>query len=303
MVGRLKVHEFMIISSGGVPVFHYALSESKRLDELLSGFLTAITSFASEFGERSVQSLSFEDSEILYEQTEDAIFIFLVENQAPERILRIVLQELSIKFIKQYEHELSLNVAYDDMFTDFTSIVKEVFDYYEGVLILISKLSSYVVPEKDENALQQVTEQAPFLDEFHRAFGNEGIRVLETINGKKTIEQLSVDLSMEETKVREIIEYLTIWGVLRISQLCPKFGADNERFDAFLDLIGLPSKDYQLLKKARPLCTGTRSITEISERLNVPADRIYEVLMKVGDEVKWNMVEVIGMPPSRLLAI
>ncbi|MHA1959926.1 MAG: hypothetical protein ACW99U_06825, partial [Candidatus Thorarchaeota archaeon] len=68
MAGRLRVQEFMVITDGGVPVFHYSPSDTRKLDELLSGFLTAITSFASEFGEKSVQSLSFEGSEILYEQ-------------------------------------------------------------------------------------------------------------------------------------------------------------------------------------------------------------------------------------------
>ena len=53
LAGRLRVHEFMILTTGGIPIFHYSPTETRKLDEVLSGFLTAITSFASEFGERS----------------------------------------------------------------------------------------------------------------------------------------------------------------------------------------------------------------------------------------------------------
>ncbi|MHA1863167.1 MAG: hypothetical protein ACTSWA_05305, partial [Candidatus Thorarchaeota archaeon] len=71
MAGKLGVQEFMVLTSGGTPIFHYSSTEVRKLDELISGFLTAITSFATEFGERSIQSLSFEGSELLYEQFED----------------------------------------------------------------------------------------------------------------------------------------------------------------------------------------------------------------------------------------
>ncbi len=295
MVGNLKVQEFMVIKSGGVPVFHFSFGESQRLDELLSGFLTAITSFATEFGERSVRSLSFKESEILYEQAGDVIFIFLVDNQAPEKVLRIVLRELSSRFLKQFEVELTLDVPYDSMFAPFERDVKEVFNYYENVLRMIAKLSDHVVPEVNQEALEELSKEVPFTDEFHRDFGTEGARVLDAINGKRTLEQIAMDMNLEDTFVREVIEYLTIWGVLRIYQLCPKLVSDDSRFDAFLDIIGLPNKDYQLLKRARPLCNGTRSILEISERLDVPAERLYDVLQKVGQEIEWNRIEIISM--------
>ena len=93
LAGKLGVQEFMVLTAGGSPIFHYSRTETRKLDELLSGFLSAITSFASEFGERSIQSLTFEGSELLYEQVEDScLFIFLVEAGSSEKVLRSLLR-------------------------------------------------------------------------------------------------------------------------------------------------------------------------------------------------------------------
>jgi hypothetical protein len=36
-------------------------------------------------------------------------------------------------------------------------------------------------------------------------------------------------------------------------------------------------------------------MVDVSERLGVVPERLYEVLQKLGDEVKWNLVEVSGL--------
>ncbi len=295
MAGRLRVQEFMILAASGVPVFHYSWSNTQKLDELLSGFLSAITSFASEFGERSVQSLSFEGSEILYEQTEqELLFLFLVGTGAPHKTLRIVLRDLSRRFLGRYSPKTD-DIVIDGAFDPFKKDVREAFDYYEGVLIVTSTLSAYVVPRINQDALERAMESGGFLDEFHRDFGGEGTRVLEAIDGKTSIDKLSLRMGLEDEEVSEVIEYLTIWGILSILQMCPQFSQDDARFDAFLDVIGLPSKDYQLLQRAKQFCNGTRSVVEISERLGVTPDQLYEMLEKLGDEVKWILVEVSGL--------
>ncbi len=79
----------MVLTVGGTPIFHYSTTDTPKLDHLLSGFISAITSFATEFGERSIQSLSFEGSQLLYEQHENNyLFVFLVETGSSEKVLR-----------------------------------------------------------------------------------------------------------------------------------------------------------------------------------------------------------------------
>jgi hypothetical protein len=294
--GRLGIYEFMVLTAGGVPIFHYSPDESRKLDELLSGFLTAITSFASEFGEKSVQSLSFEGSELLYEETEtDILCVLLADTDAPKKILRAVLRDLSRKFISKYSADLDFDLAIEGAFNDFNDDVERALNYYDGVLMITSSLSSFVVPTLKKDAYQLAAGSQGLLDQFHRDFGSNGNRILEAVDGNDSIYDISQSLGIEEQQVQEVIEYLAIWGVLQISKIAPEVKAEDARFDAFLDLVGLPQRDYQLLKRAMPLCNGTRPLAEISSKLGVTSERLFEVLSKLGDEVEWKRLKVTDL--------
>lgn len=296
MSGKLGIQEFMVLTPGGSPIFHYSNTNIRKLDELLSGFLSAITSFASEFGERSIQSLSFEGSELLYEQIEgECLFIFLVETGSSEKVLRAVLRELSRKFMSRYETELRMDIPILDVFMDFEHEVRGVFTYYEGILIIMSSLSAFVIPEIKKETMDLVLRSGGFLDEFHRDFGGAGNKILPEINGMTSIYDISRNLGVAIEEISDVIEYLAIRGLLRVSKMCPLIKSNDSRFDAYLDLIGLPNKDYQLLERAKSFCNGDRPLVDISERLGVVPDRLYEVLEKLGEEVEWKLVEVIGL--------
>lgn len=296
MAEKLGVHEFMVLTTGGTPIFHFSKSRKRKLDELLSGFLSAITSFATEFGEKSIQRLSFEGSELLYEQYKtDYLFIFLVESGSSEKVLRVVLRELSKRFVSRYENELKMDIPVLDVFMDFENDVRGVFSYYEGILVIMASLSAFVIPELKKENLDIAIRSGGFLDEFHRDLGNSGNRVLSAIDGKTSIFDIGRNLVLSESEVSEIIEYLAIRGLLRVSKLCPVLQEKDARFDAYLDLIGLPSRDYQLLDRAKSLCNGNHSLVEISERLGVVPEQLYDVLDKLGDEVQWNLTEVTGL--------
>ena len=296
MVEKLGVHEFMVLTTGGTPIFHFSRTSTRKLDELLSGFLSAITSFATEFGEKSIQRLSFEGSEILYEQFgTDYLFIFLVESGSSEEVLRVVLRELSRRFVSRYQIELKMDLPVLDVFMDFETDVHSVFSYYEDILLIVSSLSAFVIPEVKKDNLDIAISNSGFLDEFHRDLGNSGNRVLTAIDGSTSIYDIGRNLGLSENEISEVVEYLAIRGLLKISKLCPLIQEKDARFDAYLDLIGLPSKDYQLLDRAKSLCNGNRSLVDVSERLGVVPEQLYEVLEKLGDEVEWKLIEVSGL--------
>jgi len=296
LAGKLGVQEFMVLTSGGAPIFHFSSTDVRKLDELLSGFLSAITNFATEFGERSIQSLTFEGSELLYEQVEDdCLFIFLVDTDSSEKVLRAVLRELSKKFMSRYEAELAMTIPILDVFLDFENEVRGVFNYYEGILIIMSSLSAFVIPEIKKDTMDMVIRSGGFLDEFHRDFGSAGNRILPEIDGITSIYDICRNLGVSVEEISEVFEYLAIRGLLKVSKICPLIRTNDSRFDAYLDLIGLPRKDYQLLERAKSFCNGDRSIVDISERLGVVPERLYDVLEKLGDEVEWCLIEVVGM--------
>ncbi|NWF95743.1 MAG: hypothetical protein HXY34_06340 [Candidatus Thorarchaeota archaeon] len=296
MPSRLGVQEFMVLTSGGVPIFHHALTPKPKLDDLLSGFLTAITSFATEFGEKSVQRLTFEGSEILYEVPEPGhLFILLVEVGAPSRVLWAILKDLSRKFLQTYRMQIEAGIQIEENYLGFADEVNRAFRYYEKVFVITAGLSPYSVPSLNRDALKVASETRGLLDEFHRDFGSTGNRVLDAIDGTSTVSKISERLGLEIQEITEIVEYLAVWGVVRLSKLCPILKEKDARFDTFLDLIGLPQKDYQLLGRARPLCNGQRPVEEISEKLGVTAERLYAVLQQLGDGVKYRLTPIGGL--------
>jgi aminopeptidase-like protein len=159
----------------------------------------------------------------------------------------------------------------------------------------MSSLSAFIIPQVKKENLDMAIRSGGFLDEFHRDLGNSGNRVLSAIDGNTSLYDISRSLGLSETGISEVVEYLAIRGLLRVSKLCPLIQEKDARFDAYLDLIGLPSKDYQLLERAKTLCNGDRSLMDISERLGVVPEQLYEVLQKLGDEVEWKLIEVSGL--------
>ncbi len=300
MSGRLKVQEFMVIAGGGVPVFHYSFTGARRLNELLSGFLSAITSFASEFGERSVQSLSFKGSEILYEQAgKNVLFVLLVDSGAPVHILRAILRDLGRKFLMRYEDVLDSPVMIEEAFSDFETEIHRAVNYYEGLLLVTSNLGPFVVPVVNREALTLFQESAELIDEFHRTFPGGG-RVIDAIDGERTLKDIASHVGMDVDTIMKVVEFLAIWGVVDVYRLCPSIRQGDERFDAFLDLIGLREREYRLLKRARMLCNGSRSLEAVSNKLGVQPEELYSVLLKLGDEVEWKKMEIGGMSrPTR----
>lgn len=285
---NLGAQEFMVIAPGGAPIFHYSSRNTKRLDELLSGFLSAITSFANEFGEQSVQSLSFEGSELLYEHGDNnVIFVLLIDADASETVLRAVLKELSKRFQEKFSSEIEMEIPIADTYAGFDARVKEVIEKYRSVLKTASQLNGFVVPKlkKKDDGFSLDPE---VLDELHRDYGNHGVRILESIDGNTCIHEIREQTGLEEGDVLEIIEYLIIAGVVEIRILCPSLLKADSRFDTYLDLIGLPQKDYQVLQRAKSFCDGKHPLTDIATRINVTPERLFEVLSKMGDtEVEW----------------
>ncbi len=301
MTTRLRVQEFMVLTTGGVPVFHYSVTGQRKLDELLSGFLSAITSFATELGEKSIQALAFGSSEILYEPAgNNHLSILLVDTGGPIRLLRAVLKDLSRKFVQMFAAQLNTDIQIEEIYLPFNDEVKRALAFYDRVHATLSGISPLAVPSVNLSALSFPDSSSNLLEAYHREFGSVGERLLENIDGRTTIRQLSQALGLEMSEIIEAIEYLAVWGVVQILKMCPIIRESDSRFDLYLDMVGIPSRDFQILSKARPLCNGNRSIEEISERIGVTAERLSEVLGRLGNMVRYNLINVIEMSSSPL---
>jgi hypothetical protein len=67
----------------------------------------------------------------------------------------------------------------------------------------------------------------------------------------------------------------------------PKLGERDDRFSAYLEVIGLPQSDYVVLEKIWEYCDGRIPIQEISKKSSVAVMDMLKVLRKLGNQVKW----------------
>jgi hypothetical protein len=62
----------------------------------------------------------------------------------------------------------------------------------------------------------------------------------------------------------------------------------DDRFAAYLEVIGIKKRDYDIVNLIWKYCNGSLSVKEISERTNTPVARILEVLGALGNHVTWS---------------
>ncbi|MHA2026587.1 MAG: hypothetical protein ACW98U_11875, partial [Candidatus Thorarchaeota archaeon] len=74
---------------------------------------------------------------------------------------------------------------------------------------------------------------------------------------------------------------------VRIAKLYPIIEDRDERFVAYLEVIGIKKKDFDVVESIWKYCAGSLSIREIEERSGIPASRIIEVLRALGNHVEW----------------
>jgi hypothetical protein len=104
------------------------------------------------------------------------------------------------------------------------------------------------------------------------------------------IEQ-TMDLPKEQ--LDELLAKLIAKNTIRIVKTFPILEQHDERFSAFLEVIGIKKKDFDVVNTITKFCDGSLSIQEISERTNIPASRIMEVLRILSSNVTWSNNRVL----------
>ncbi|MHA1909015.1 MAG: hypothetical protein ACW98Y_17070 [Candidatus Thorarchaeota archaeon] len=111
--------------------------------------------------------------------------------------------------------------------------------------------------------------------------------VVRAADGDRTVLEIQKKTDLSEVNVTEAIANLVMWGAIQIVQLFPVIGERDNRFTAYLEVIGIPKKEFDILDIVWKYCTGGLSIREISDRSNIQPSRIVEILRKLGNYVTW----------------
>ncbi|MFW9976332.1 MAG: hypothetical protein ACFFDQ_13755, partial [Candidatus Thorarchaeota archaeon] len=125
------------------------------------------------------------------------------------------------------------------------------------------------------------------LSSFSESIQAGALRLVNSIDKISTVAELVDASGLIKEQADEVLAQLIARGVVRISKLFPVMEDRDERFVAYLEVIGIKKRDFDIVDSIWKYCNGSLSLREISERSEIPAQRILEVLRALGNYVQW----------------
>jgi hypothetical protein len=125
------------------------------------------------------------------------------------------------------------------------------------------------------------------LSSFSESIQAGALRLVNAIDKTTTVIEAVEASGLIREQADEILAQLIAKGVVHISKLFPVMEDRDERFVAYLEVIGIKKRDFDVVESIWKFCNGSLSIREISERSEIPAQRIIEVLRALGNYVQW----------------
>ncbi len=416
------VKEIVILKEGGIPLYHYSVTGEQKLDELVSGFLSALGSMAEKISSQQIRVMSFEKNKFVWERRGDVFFIALVYREDSAEIYAAILNELSEQFVGKFYEKLRKNVVSRREFLHFTEIVESTLQKFNGIpglarryktallpiselRILKSKMADvekasvlqrtailtndgfimasnlrayeneafldlhditketainmdelsnhasldpdtrfYVTEAEDLIVIATVMESSslevirdllspllnylahldtskakriePIREQEHFTFFDSDIvvpnyepeeideilskfaevddeelsktrKVLQNTMKHSTIIDLIERTGLDRPVLVELLAQLIAKDIARITNVYPVIKKEDERFSAYLEVIGMPEEDYNVVNDIRQYCTGTYSIKEIAAKTGISSTRIIGVMKLLGKNVKW----------------
>ncbi|MHA2386096.1 MAG: hypothetical protein ACXAEE_07795 [Candidatus Thorarchaeota archaeon] len=421
------VKEIIIMQEGGIPLFHYHVSGEKKLDELVSAFLSAFGAMAQEVGQERITVMAFAMNKFVWVEKGNLLFIALVSQHDSEEIYRVILRDLASKFVSQYYSELVKEDVSPGQFNQFVDTVELTLHKFSGIPGLARRYRTAVLPADELSKLKEsmdrveedarifrgafVTEDCHIVLSNLRAYeledvldftelffmekekpkkvtavthpglerntsfyilrvpdkgvcayvvkpdetesvlfdaGREFLELVKTIDlndAKKakpsrrespmafygydvavptkstpdilasmrplfsemsdklqfrirtvlghvstdtTISDIHVASGLTRSHIDEALAYLIAQGAIQIMRLYPILGKKDDRFAAYLEVVGIPKRDYKVLDAIWNHCNGRLSVKDISKESGIPVPRMIDVLRTLGSQVKWN---------------
>jgi hypothetical protein len=132
------------------------------------------------------------------------------------------------------------------------------------------------------------------LSSFSESVQAGALRMVNAIGGTSTVAEIHEASGLIREQADEVLAQLIAKGIVRIAKLFPIMEDRDQRFAAFLEVIGIKKKDYDVVESIWKYCNGSLSVREIEERSGIPASRILEVLRSLGNHVEWPKERVLS---------
>jgi hypothetical protein len=414
------VKEIIVLRDTGILLFHYSVSGTRKLDELVAAFLSAVGSFAKEVSQDIITVMSFAKNKLVWERKGDLFFIALVSEEDSGEIHRVILQDLAEQFVSTYYSDLRRDLSDSKKFRSFADIVEVTLQKFDGIPGLARRYKTVLLPAQNLNTLKRVLAEVeinrdilrggmvtsdgyvavsnlrayeleavldflpevrekvatkehsslekgsaflliqipnkgvsafvvklgmsektyldlvnPFtsilqltsfenarkfepdkvegpisfydfdavetavpdedirretkmaLTSFSESIQSGSLRLVNAIDETSTVVEVVEASGLIREQADEVLAQLISKGVIKISKLFPVIEDRDERFVAYLEVIGIKKRDFDVVESIWKYCNGSLSLREISERSDIPAQRIQEVLRALGNHVQW----------------
>ncbi|MFW9961436.1 MAG: hypothetical protein ACFFDV_10475 [Candidatus Thorarchaeota archaeon] len=420
------VNEIIILQEGGILLFHYSIGGTKKLDELVAAFLSAVDSLAAQAGRKRITTIAFASNKLVWEKKGNLFFIAMVAEDSSSELYRIILKDLAEQFVSMFYADLMKELNDLRRFKSFTDAVEETLHKFDGIPGLARRYKTILLPSEDLNLLKkklveveisqdilrgclitydgyiaishlrayeieivldlmpillrdvEIREHASLEKEtallfvkiqnkaiaafvVHIGLSDDAYRELVTpfviyardadfgasrkfepeklesqisfydfdrikpianidsiehelnqllsssservrsgafklrdmLKENPLVSEIEETMEMPKNELDELLAKLIAKNLIRIVKAYPILEQHDERFVAFLEVIGIKKKDFNVVKTISTYCDGSLSIQEISERTNIPAVRVMEVLHLLSNNVSWSNERVL----------
>jgi len=421
------VKEIIVLRDTGILLFHYSVSGTRKLDELVAAFLSAVGSFAKEVSQDKITVMSFETNKLVWEKKGDLFFIAMVSEDDSGEIHRVILQDLAEQFVSLYYADLMKELPDSRRFKPFTDIVEATLHKFNGIPGLARRYKTILLPTDDLNRLKRALAEVeinrdilrgslltfdgyvavsnlrayeleiildiipsfnqeleilehtsleratafllikvsktgiaafvvnlgmsektylelvnPFIalalltsfkeakrfepdkaegpisfyefdgvepivhiDDIQREVNillssapeltrSGALKLVERLSKRATVAEIHEAMNLPKEQADELLAQLITKSMIRITKMYPILDERDERFSAYLEVIGIKKKDFDIVNTIWKYCNGSYSVREISERTNIAAVRIMEVLRAMGNNVTWSNNRVLS---------
>ncbi|MEM3593728.1 MAG: hypothetical protein QXS27_03275 [Candidatus Jordarchaeaceae archaeon] len=98
----MTIHNVWILLKSGICLFHKEYHSVKLDEDLVSGFLSAASSFVTKLGEDRVESIVMGKKKFVCISSEDLIFSLCVDKEDDEKQAIEKLWEIKVNFLRKY---------------------------------------------------------------------------------------------------------------------------------------------------------------------------------------------------------
>ncbi len=124
------INQFIIINAAGLPLFNWELEDKQAEGSMISGFLTAMDTFAKGEKGESIRKITLDPTTFIFERAEELIFVILTSDPENEQLISLFLGEAKATFLKNFLEAAQTFSGNLSIFKPFNGMLEQILTKY-----------------------------------------------------------------------------------------------------------------------------------------------------------------------------